>query len=397
MKKELFKKFDKYIGTPACLLLGWLKRLLRFLHIRRLGKLEEVKRILAIKLVAVGDLVALLPSLKALRELYPNAFIALMVTPRVREIVEGTPYVDEIVYYDVLKSHSGLLGFFSFVQTLRRRQFDLVVEFDQRYRITSMMGFLTGASLHAGFAVPGQGRQSLFDIKVPYDEGKHEVETFYDIIKALGHSPQHSLQEIKLIPVWHAPTDSQKVDEFFKESGISNGENLVIFHTVTSPIATERRWEPQKFAQLADYLIEQRSAKVIFTGGPDDMDYIEGILNKMKNRAFVAAGRLSLKQFAALCERAKLIVSVDTGALHIAAASGTPVLGLYGPSNPTKWRPYGKQHAYVYLNFSCSPCNLSLTGQVPSCQEPRCMKEIEVEEVIKVVDEKYSSVFKTED
>ncbi len=389
MKKELFKKFDKYFGTPLCLFLGWLKKLFLFLRLRRHGKLDDVKRVLAIKLVAVGDLVALLPSLKALRERYPKAHIALMVTPRVRDIVEGTPFVDEIIYYDVLKGHSGPLGFFSFIRTLRLKRFDLVVEFDQRYRITSVMAFLSGAPLHAGFAVPGQGRQALFDIKVPYDQNKHEVETFYDLVKALGHRPQ----EIKLIPVWHSPADSQKVEGFLKENRLSASENLVILHTVTSPIAIERRWEPSKFAQLADYLIEQHSAKVIFTGGPDDVAYIEGILSQMKNRAFVAAGKLSLKQFAALSERTKLIISVDTGALHIAAASGTPVLGLYGPSNPTKWQPYGRQHTYVYLNFSCSPCNLSLTGQVPSCKEPRCMKEIEVEDVIKIVEEKYASVW----
>lgn len=389
MKKELFKKFDKYFGTPLCLFLGWIKKLLLFLHLRRSGKLEEVKRVLAIKLVALGDLVALLPSLKALRELYPKAFIALMVTPRVKDVVEGTPYVDEIIYYDVLRSHSGPLGFLSFVQELRRKKFDIVVEFDQRYRITSVMAFLSGAPLHVGFAVPGQGRQGLFDIKVPYDNGKHEVETFYEIVKAIGRPSQ----EIKLIPVWHYPADSQKVDEFLKENGVSGSDNIVVFHTATSPIATERRWETQKFAQLADYLIEQHSAKVIFTGGPDDIDYIKESLSQMKNQAFVAAGKLSLKQFAALCERAKLIVSVDTGALHIAAASGTPVLGLYGPSNPVKWQPYGKLHSYVYLNFPCSPCNLSLTGQVPSCPEPRCMKEIKVKDLIKLVEEKYATIW----
>jgi ADP-heptose:LPS heptosyltransferase len=88
---------------------------------------------------------------------------------------------------------------------------------------------------------------------------------------------------------------------------------------------------------------------------------------------------------------------VDTGALHIAAASGSPVIGLYGPSDPRKWSPYGEKHTFIYKNFPCSPCNIPLYGKTPDCKDPRCMKEIEVEEVIKVIEEKHSSVFKTED
>jgi|Deesub1362A_J573_1020465.scaffolds.fasta_scaffold04692_4 lipopolysaccharide heptosyltransferase II len=384
-------KIDVYLGTPLCALFSFLKKAFLFLGIKKRGRLEDVRRILAIKLVAIGDLVLLLPSLKALRERFPDGYIALLTNPRVKEVVEGLPFVDEIIYYDVFNAHRGLKGFFYIQTLLKEKGFDLVVEFDQRYRMTSLLAFLSGALLHAGFSVPWQGRRGLMDIRVSYDEEKHEMESFLDIVKALGAE----VRKPELVSIPHSMEDEKRVERFISSHGLS-GKNIVILHTVTSPLATERRWEKKKFARLADYLLE-RGVEVVFTGSPADLSYIEEIMTLMKGKPVVAAGELSLKEFSVLAARSSLVVSVDTGALHIAAASGSPVIGLYGPSDPRKWSPYGKKHTFIYKNFPCSPCNIPLYGKTPDCEDPRCMKEIEVEEVIKVIEEKYSSVFKTED
>jgi lipopolysaccharide heptosyltransferase II len=384
-------KVDVYVGTPLCILFSFLKKIFLFFGIRRQGKLEDVERILAVKLVAIGDLVLLLPSLKALRERFPDGYIALLTNPRVKEVVEGLPFVDEIIYYDVFNAHRGLKGFFYIQTLLKEKSFDLVVEFDQRYRVTSLLAFLSGAPLHAGFSVPKQGRKGLMDIRVPYDKEKHEMESFLDIVRALGAK----VQKPELVPIPHSLANEKKVENFISSHGLAGGK-IVILHTVTSPLATERRWEKEKFAHLADYLLE-RGVKVVFTGSPLDLSYIKEIVALMKGKPVIAAGELSLKEFSVLAARSSLVVSVDTGALHIAAASGSPVIGLYGPSDPRKWSPYGEKHTFIYKNFPCSPCNIPLYGKTPDCKDPRCMKEIEVEEVIKVIEEKHSSVFKTED
>jgi lipopolysaccharide heptosyltransferase II len=380
-------KIDVCLGTPLCVAFSLWKRVLTFLGVRRKKNLDEVKRILAVKLVAIGDLVLLLPSLKALRERFSQSYIALLTNPRVKEVVEGLPFVDEIIYYDVFKTHQGLSGFFYIYGLLKGKRFDLVVEFDQRYRVTSLLSFLSGAPLHAGFSVPYQGRKGLMDIRVPYDKERHEMESFLDIAKALGAK----VQKPELVPIPHSLTDEKRVESFISSHGLS-GKNIVTLHTVTSPLAMERRWEKEKFAHLADYLLE-RGVKVVFTGSPADLSYIEEIIALMEGKPVIAAGKLSLKEFSVLAARSALVVSVDTGALHIAAASGSPVIGLYGPSDPHKWSPYRGKHTFIYKNFPCSPCNIPLYGKTPNCKDPRCMKEIEVEEVIKVIEEKYPFVF----
>lgn len=382
-------KVDVYLGTPLCILFSFLKKVFLFFGIRKRGKLAEVKRILAIKLVAIGDLVLLLPSLKALRERFPEGYIALLTNPRVKEVVEGLPFVDEIIYYDVFNTHRGLKGFFYIQTLLERKDFDLVVEFDQRYRLTSLLTFLSGAPLHAGFSISGQGRKGLMDIRVPYDEEKHEVESFLDIVRALGAQ----VQKPELVPIPHSLADEKKVESFISSHGLA-GERIVILHTVTSPLATERRWEKEKFAHLADYLLE-KGIKVVFTGSPADLSYIKEIVALMKRKPVIAAGELSLKEFSVLAAKSSLVVSVDTGALHIAAASGAPVIGLYGPSDPHKWSPYGEKHDYIYKNLSCSPCNIPLYGKTPNCDEPRCMKEISVEEVIEKLNSKLKEGLKS--
>ncbi|MCD6390070.1 MAG: glycosyltransferase family 9 protein, partial [Desulfobulbaceae bacterium] len=139
-------------------------------------------------------------------------------------------------------------------------------------------------------------------------------------------------------------------------------------------------WENDRFAQVADQLAA-RGCRVVFTGGPPDRVVIETIQENMKNSSLNLAGRSSLKTLAALYERADLVISTDTGPMHIAAAAGTPVVALFGPTAPWRTGPYGKQHQVLRTGISCSPC---FKRQCPleEDQKKRCMKEIPVDRVV---------------
>ncbi len=377
-KIELFKKVDKIIGTPTCFLLSVLDKLL----FRKKSLQPHYKRILVIKLIAIGDLVVALPTIKALRKSFPDVYLAMLVTPRVKEVVEGLPYLDKIIYYDILSKDKGIKGLFKIISLLRKERFDVVIELDHYYRITSIITFFSGIKNRVGFDLPGQGRRRLVTIKIPYLVGVHEVEAFLETAKGIGVD----ISDKELVEIWTANEDKKYIDKFLKEAEVTNEDFLVGIHPGTGPSATSRRWAPEKFGKLADWLIKEKNAKVVFTGANSELELINESVKVMTSKPIIAAGKINLKQFAELCRRYKLFISVDTGPLHIAAAMKTKVIGLYGPNTPLKWGPYGKGHIAIYKNLDCSPCTKQYLGQVSKCKSPRCMEEIGVEEVMKAVE-----------
>lgn len=377
-KVELFKKVDKIIGTPTCLLLGVLDKIL----FRKKSPQPNWKRILVIKLIAIGDLVVALPTIKTLRKSFPDVYLSMLVTPRVKEVVEGLPYLDKIIYYDILGKDKGIRGLFKIISLLKKEQFDLVIELDHYYRITSIITFFAGIKNRVGFDLPKQGRRGLVTIKIPYLVDVHEVEAFLETAKGIGAD----ISDKELVKIWTSAEDKEHIDKFLKEAGVTEEDFLVGIHPGTGPSATSRRWAPEKFGKLADWLIKEKNAKVIFTGANSELELINESIKVMTSKPIIAAGKINLKQFAELCHRCLLFIGVDTGPLHIAAAMKTKVIGLYGPNTPLKWGPYGKGHITIYKNLDCSPCTKQYLGQVSKCQEPKCMEEIGVEEVMQVVE-----------
>lgn len=340
-----------------------------------------------IKLIAIGDLVVALPTLRALKQSFPDTHLALMTTPRVKEVIEGCPFIDEIIYYDILGKNKGIRGLIKLIRTLRMKKFDLVLELDHYYRITSLITYLAGIKNRVGFDLAGQGRRGLVTIKAPYRIDRHEVEVFLEAAKVVGAN----ISEKELVEIWVSEEDMALVNTFLTNEGVAKDDLVIGIHPGTGPSATSRRWAPEKFGKLADWLINDKHAKVIFTGANSELGLINDCVKFMTTRhnastkPIIAAGKITLKQFAELCRRCKLFICVDTGPLHIAAAMKTKVIGLYGPNTPLKWGPYGNGHIAIYKNLPCSPCTKQYLGQVSKCKNPECMKQISVEDVLAAV------------
>lgn len=138
-------------------------------------------------------------------------------------------------------------------------------------------------------------------------------------------------------------------------------------------------WRPERFAQLVDRLVAERQAEVVFTGGDADRDAINDILRMINAKAINLAGRTTLKELAALYSRADLLISTDTGPMHLAVAMETPVVALFGPTAPWRTGPYGKHHQVLFSKDPCAPCFKR------TCETNLCMTQITVEQVWKAV------------
>jgi ADP-heptose:LPS heptosyltransferase len=378
------KSIDRLLGTPVIALLSFwesLRRLSSPSRGRSARNLAALRRIAVVKTVAIGDLVVAAPAIRAIRRRFGDAELTLVTTPRVREVVEGSPDVDAILYFDVFGAHRGARGFLRFLAEVRARRFDAWIDLEHYYRFTTILGYLSGARVRAGFAVPGQVRRWLLTVPVPYPEESHEVESFLAIAKALGADPGR----VELVPVATGPEDETAVDSWMAGEGLDPKGRFAILHTTTSPIATSRRWMPDRWAELGSTLAADCGLTPVLTGAPEDREDLQELAATIGHEARVAAGSLTLKQFSVLARRAALVVSVDTGPLHVAAAAGAPTVGLFGPNTPAKWGPYGAKGAAVWAGLECSPCTRQYLGQVSRCGRDDCMRAISVADVLDAV------------
>jgi len=373
-KVELSKKIDKIIGTPACFLLGVIDRLFT----RRGNLPPNPKNILVIKLIAIGDLVVALPALRAIKKSFPESHLAILVTPRVKEVVEGCPYLDEIIYYDILGEDKGIKGLLKIIGQLREKRFDLVIDLEQYYRITTLISYFAGIKNRVGFDLQCQGRRGLFTLRVPYLIDKHEVEAFLEAAKKIDAD----ISDKELVEIWVSDEDKEYVTKLLAEARITGKDFLVGIHPSTGPSAIRtRQWGLKKFAELADWLTKEYGAKVVFTGDSSEEGLVREIVQSMSTKPIVASGRTTVKQLAEIARRCILFIALDTGPLHVAAAMKTKVIGLYGSNTPEKWGPYGKGHIAIYKALDCSPCTKQYLGQISKCKNPVCMQNIKVEDV----------------
>jgi lipopolysaccharide heptosyltransferase II len=168
--------------------------------------------------------------------------------------------------------------------------------------------------------------------------------------------------------------DRKKIDELMKRHGINGLESFIAINPVAK--WETKLWSNQKFARLADELIDTYDAKILFTGGAGDRQTIQNIMSAMNSRAVNLAGDTTLNMLAALYEKMNLVVSTDTGPMHMAAAVGTPVVALFGPTAPWRTGPYGPAHQAIQAGLDCSPCLKR------RCETMECMKTISVKQVL---------------
>ncbi len=361
MKIPFYKLIDKITGVPLCYLVKIIDIIL--------SKNKDVKKILLIKLWAVGDSVVTLPLLNSLREKFPEAQIDILVRKRNRDIFKHNKDINNINLFEVERY---LKLFFLF------RKYDLVFDTEPYLNISALLSFWMGKT-KIGFS--NQHRSILYDVQVVHDKKQHMVQNYLDMIRALGFSVNHD----KLIPIVSSKKDEENVSLFLKKIN----RKIVGFCVGTAESASRTRiWEDNKWAELAD-AISRENFQVLFVGAKNEKNKIDEIRSITKSSTINCAGEFSLLETCELIKNMELFISIDTGPMHIAAAQGVRTIGLFGPNTPTLWKPYGKHNIAIYKSLSCSPCIINDKGKMPDCLRKTdryaCMKEISVEEVLKAV------------
>lgn len=340
-------------------------------------KLESINRILILLTGGSGNMILFTPALRALREKFPEAHIALLVGPYGAEkVIERSPFVNEVIVYNPQRYH--LFQKIKFVNALRKKGFVLTITSTGMNAFkSSFLSYLIRASYRVGEDI---GKRGLFyNIKVPYNSGLHMVEGNLRLIQALG-----IIAKEKNPFIWITEEDRAVGKEFFKENGLEESRLVIGIHPGSGSYQKSfRRWPKERFAQAGDRLAKKYKVQEILVGGSEEVSLSEGIAEMMREEPIIATGKFTLSQTAAIIEKCHLFISNDSGLMHVAAAVGTPLVAIFGPTVFTRTGPYTKEAVIVRKNLKCSPCYRR--GRV-SCKRLDCLKLITVEDVLQAAE-----------
>ena len=338
-----------------------------------------MKKILVVLIAGIGDLIMASPGFRAIRNGYPKAKICLLTSTDALPIARHYPTLDEVVPFPIreLRNHRcHVLHVVKLLWTLRKLKFDMAANL---FRVASCWGALKmgllfialGAKSRIGHGQHGCGLFLTDAAPAKTFTNRHVVEAIGDIAAQTGGVPDNQRIEI----FWSAAA-ATKWDRFFRSL-----HGMIAVGVHPGGDRETKRWPPERFASVASALLQRYGARIILLGGPADVPLAEGIARRLADSDCVTnlAGEVPLDELACLIRRLDLLVCNDSGPMHIAAATKTPLVAVFGPGDPTLNRPYTDPKGYrlVRKEVSCHrPCELD------RCPHLSCLDVISSEEVI---------------
>ncbi len=342
------------------------------------------KRILVIRLSAIGDVIRTLPAVQALKKQLPS-IISWVVEEPSKTFLESQPEIDEVILFprkrwtegirSIRRLKRSILEMVELIFYLRGKNFDIALDFHGILK-SGLLSLFSGAFQRVGFARrwSKEGNFLFSNIKVNLPEERiSRYQRNFALLKGIGlDATDHSFQ-------LHIPhEDRLYVDSFFSQLPNPLRKPLIAIHPGSSPKTIYKRWMPDRYGMLADQLTREFRATVLFTWGPEELEEVKAIQSKMRELSFLAPRTHSLTQLAEIYRRCNLYIGGDTGPTHIASLVNVPVVVIFGPTDPVENEPLGF-HKKVRKEVGCNPCRNR------SCKKITCLKAIEVEEVFKAV------------
>jgi heptosyltransferase I len=369
-RRALFRIFDKYAGIPIVILMAI------FLKRKRRLPIENVKKILIIKLAAIGDSILLIPMLRTLKKSFPGSEITFICTKINFAVAKKTPYIDNVVEIDVHSYLRSPLKFFRFIKELRKNKYEVIIDAGQWERINAIMTMLARSDFSIGFKTERQMKHFGYDSIVTHTRTKHELETFLDLLIPLGIN---ITEEDKKLEYFLNDEDFNFAYSFWSKHELED-RTVICLHPGCGENGRPREWAVDNYIRLGKRLVEHNeNIRILITGAKLEEDRCEEIAIGIGRNTINTAGQFPLDNVVALVKKATLIVCSNTGMLHIASCVGTKTMGLHGPTNPAKWGSYNKNAVLIQSDKFCSPC--LYLGHDYGCQAPQCMAHISVDDV----------------
>ena len=323
----------------------------------------------------LGDAVMCEPALRSLRRLFPQASITLLVKPSVAGLFESHPAVDRTLLYEDKGRHAGLTGKWRLAGELRREAFDLAVLFQNAFE-AALLATLAGIRRRYGYATDGRSLLLSEPVAPPNRRTPiHQVEYYWNLLKPLGLTGQPDDPELFV-----SPAEERSMAERLAHAGIT-ADDVVIGINPGSTYGGAKRWLPDRFAEATERLCRQlttsgRRPAVVLIGAKGEEPLGQHIAARLTARAAVLSGATTIRELMAVIKRCAVLLTNDTGPMHVASAFRVPVVAIFGPTDWRTTSPYGAEHALLRHPVECAPCMLR---ECPI--DHRCMTGVTVEQV----------------
>ena len=359
---ELLKFFDRYLGIPLIFTLGYFRK--------PKNRYKSLEKIALLKTAAIGDTVLLSAVIRDIKERLPNAQVTLFTCSSNYEIAK----IMAEIFSNVSVVKLPIKNLFKAIFILKQYKFDVWLDFGPWPRINALFSYFSNAKFKIGFKTKGQYRHYIYDATVEHSEDIHEVFNYKNILKQID-------------------INGDKLPQIKVGVNVKKEKNLIVFHMFPGGFKSYlKEWPDSYWVQLIDYLTS-KGYFITLTGGKGDRERALQVYNACKRKELidVAAGILSLKDVILLLSKSYLVVSVNTGIMHLAAALNCNLVALHGPTSSKRWGPLNSNSIAIQSPLECSPC-LNL-GFEYRCNENKCMKMISLEMVLEAI----NCYFGTED
>ena len=374
---KALQRADQALGMAACIALQPLKL------VRERPLENPARKVLAIKFWGLGSLQLLTPAVATLRHRHPFAEISFLTLASNREFAERLGVFDRVLTLDVERAGwaTVALRIVRLLRGLRREGFDVVYDFEFFTRFSSIIALLTGAPRRCGYESPRRWRGAFHTEVSLYNRYWHVARNFR--VLAGGENGRNLTAE-DVQPIQYDEIDEARAWDKLEQVGIHEHTPFVVLNPNAGALSLERRWPAASFIELARRFIRLDGWSVLLIGAEPEREYTEAIARRVDSVQCVnMAGSLSMAELLVALARANVVVSNDSGPMHISAAIGAPTLGLFGPETPVMYGPLGLRARALYRPPPCSPCINVHDNKVASCMygEPQCLVAISVDEV----------------
>lgn len=333
---------------------------------------DKVENILVISSTAIGDTLLSTPAIKAVRERYTQAKIIGHFNIKNMELFENNPHIDGIIPY-----YGGYKKFLKTVKEFRKHRFDLVLIFHGNEPQATPMAYLSGARFIIKLPNTSEYRFLLSNKNqvLRWEDFTHGVEQRLKVAELVNCKISDKRMVLPLVK-----EGGSFIVDFFRNNSIQDTDIIIGFQVGASTVS--RMWFPDRFVELGKRLVDSKSEiRIIITGSPQEYNYCKGIADDIGEKAIVSAGRIPLKYTPSLVRRFEVLVTGDTGIMHVAVAVGTPIVALFAVSDAKRSGHYydmGK-HVVIQKERTCEPCASK------KCTYQKCMENISVDEVYNAI------------
>lgn len=368
------RKIDKIVG----IIILWFISLFRK---KQSNIPNNVKRILVIRLAAIGDTVLLIPALRAIKERYPNAELDMLASDVNFAIIKYCPFISKKFMLNFMDNSINLIENIELIRSIRTTRYDIVIDFEPYVRITAILSHFFYKKYLIGFRTYNEKKHIAFDDFVMHSDKVHEIENLLAIPKKLGCQVENKKLELYL-----SETTKDNVDNLFSKYNIIESK-IIVVHPATGVPNHPRQWPVEYFVEVISFLLKSDDIKIILIGAKLEKPIADTLEKVDEKRIVNFCGITNLYETIEIIKRASFFISGNTGTMHIASVFDIPFIALHGPTNPVRFGPLSEKGIVIKSNMDCAPC-LHL-GFEYSCNEYKCMSLIKPDEVINSIKKYY--------